>query len=119
MGIKEEMMRIEERSQFSADSESSTGPDDSSSRQASSSDDNGGALAKNLEADELNVRYARRLVETFFVLCACAVTVLVFIFARKADQTAFELEVCMVRFFLICLTDKMSSVSHFDCPCHL
>jgi hypothetical protein len=48
---------------------------------------------KFIQVEELNVQRARRLVGVGFVLCAVAVSVAVFCFAKKSDQRAFEVEV--------------------------
>jgi hypothetical protein len=46
-----------------------------------------------IKVEELNVRIARRFVGVGFVLCAVAVSIVVFYFAKKSDDLVFEDEV--------------------------
>jgi hypothetical protein len=56
--------------------------------------DNGDSnRVKFIQVEELNVRRARRLVGVVFVLCAVAVSIAVFFFAKRSDERAFEVEV--------------------------
>jgi hypothetical protein len=59
----------------------------------SSSDNGDSKRIKFIQVEELNVRRARLLVGVVFVLCAVAVSIAVFFFAKRSDERAFEVEV--------------------------
>jgi lipoate-protein ligase A len=59
----------------------------------SSSCDKGDVNKDFIQAEELNVRIARRFVGGGFVFIAVAVSIAVFYFAKRSDERAFEDEV--------------------------
>jgi hypothetical protein len=76
-------------SKHSFSQESGTGEGTATEHTITSSLNNGNFV----KVEELNVRRARRLVGVVFVLCAVAVSIAVFLFAKKSDERAFEVEV--------------------------
>jgi hypothetical protein len=81
-------------SNHSFSQESATGEGTETGHTVTSSSDNGDInRVKFIQIEELNVRRARRLVGVVFVLCAIAVSIAVFFFAKRSDERAFEVEV--------------------------
>jgi hypothetical protein len=75
-------------------SESGTGEGTETGHTMTSSEDTGDiSRVKFIEAEELAVRRARRLVAVGFVLSAVTVSIVVFFFAKNTDKLAFESEV--------------------------
>jgi hypothetical protein len=88
--IQKTMSDVAEESRFGY-SETGTGDGTETGNTITSSLNNGDN--KFIQVEELNVRRARRLVGIGFVLCAVAVSIAVFFFAKRSDEHAFEVEV--------------------------
>jgi hypothetical protein len=82
-------------SNHSSSQESGTGEGTETGHSTMTSSLNNGDIkkVKFIQVEELNVRRARRLVSVVFVLCAVAVSIAVFFFAKRSDERAFEVEV--------------------------